>query len=597
MTVRWGSRGQLSSLNGLRLLIVANFVVLLVIAAVAVPTLVDTVQTLDREQAVYDATSAAVSDLMIGALNQETGVRGYALAGLPKFLEPARDGVTQYDHALSELRRTDLGPAFSAQVARTAAAFGAWRSLADQVVGDVRHSNLAGARALAEQTQGKTRFDAFRAAQGALSVTVRDEVRADRRSLHQKVVLSLIVLVAALAFGAIVGVGIMIWWRVWGRRTAAWERRMADRAVLLQAAIDASSDSIFAKNVAGRHILSNTARAAALSGGDSDARLIDRTTEDFLGPELGAVIREHELEVMSTGESRNFEEALPQPDGTHFYAVTKSPLKDSNGRIVGIVGVARDVTEERALLFDRERLYQLEHELAVTLQLSMLGNDTLDDERVDVCTRYLPAVDRLSVGGDWYDLFSLPDDRIGLAVGDAVGHGVESVTAMGRLRSAMAALVGLGLDPAATIEALDRFARQSPHANYATCLYAILDLSAEELSYSSAGQMPPILLAPDRGVRVLDGHQDPPLAVPNEGRHVHTIPFPIGSTIFVYTDGLVERRDEEIDTGLQRLADVLARVAHSPASDVCDLIVDELIGRDEQRDDIAMVAVRFVEEA
>ena len=78
---------------------------------------------------------------------------------------------------------------------------------------------------------------------------------------------------------------------------------------------------------------------------------------------------------------------------------------------------------------------------------------------------------------------------------------------------------------------------------------------------------------------------------------MHTIPFPVGSTILVYTDGLVERRDEEIDAGLQRLADVLQRAGHSPASDVCDLIVDELIRRDEQRDDIAMVAVRFVKEA
>jgi PAS domain S-box-containing protein len=593
--MRWpAAQGRLTTLTGLRLLIAAYFVVLVVITATTVPTLVDTLQTLDREQAVYDTTSTAVSDLLIGALNQETGVRGYALGGQQMFLQPVTLGRTQYDRALARLRRTDLGPTFSRQVEKTAAEFTSWRVLADQIVADVGRGDLHAARALVEQTRGKDRFDEFRAAQSTLAATVHEAVRSNRQSLHQKVELSLIILGAAVAFGGLVGVGILLWWRIWGRRTALWERSMTDQALLLQAAIDASSDSIFAKDATGRHILSNRARAAALTRGDHDAELVGHTVEEFLSPEVAGEIRAHEDEVMRSGTSSNFEETLPQPDGTHVYAVTKSPLRGAGGEVVGIVGVARDVTAERALLFDRERLYQLEHQLAVTLQEALLGNDSVDDDRVDACTRYIPAGNQLSVGGDWYDLFQLTADRVGLVVGDAVGHGVDSVTAMGQLRSALAALVGLGLDPGATLEKLDLFARQHPGGQYATCLYAVLDLAAAELTYSTAGQMPPALLTRDRQVTLLDRHQDPPLAVPNEGRRTHSVHFPVGSTILLYTDGLVERRREDIDAGLRRLVAALHRVADAPVGELCDSLIDELLGTEERRDDVAMVAVRYL---
>ncbi len=585
-------RGRLSTANGLRVLIAAYFAVLLIIAAVTIPTLVDTLNTLNRQEQVYDAASAAASQMLVGALNQETGVRGYVLAGNTSFLQPLKLGESQYDQSLAVLQRIDLGPAFSRKVGSTADALGDWKVLADRVVADVHRGDLAAARTLAKA--GKRQFDSFRREQDSLSMTVRSALKSDRQSLHQKVVLSLSILGAALAFGALVGIGILIWWRIWGRHTTMRERQMADQAILLQSAIDATSEGIFAKDTEGRHILANRARAAALTQGDADAALVGKTVDEFIEPALSHEIRDHEREVMRSGSSHRFEEALPQSDGTHFYAVTRSPLRDANGHVVGIVGVDRDITRERELLLDRERLYQLEHELALTLQFAMLGNDVLDDDRIETCTRYIPAIDRLSVGGDWYDLFQLNEDCIGITVGDAVGHGVESATAMGRLRIALAALVGLGFEPGSTLDGLDRFADQSPESRYATCLYGVIDLSASELSYSSAGQMPPVLIGPDGEVKLLSRVQDPPLAVANQGRRTGTVPFVAGSTILAYTDGLIQRKEEEIDTGLARLVAAVRRLANESVNDLCDGVVDELTPSRRQRDDIAMVAVRFI---
>jgi PAS domain S-box-containing protein len=585
-------KGRLSTANGLRVLIAAYFAVLLIIAAVTIPTLVDTLNTLNRQEEVYDAASAAASEMLVGALNQETGLRGYVLAGNSSFLGPLELGERQYDQSLAVLRRIDLSPVFSREVGSTAEAFGDWKALADRIVADVRRGDLAAARTAAEQ--GKRQFDSFRREQDSLSLTVRSALKADRQSLHQKAVLSLSILGAALAFGALVGIGILIWWRIWGRTTSMRERQMADQAILLQSAIDATSEGIFAKDTEGRHILANRARAAALTQGDADAVLVGKTVDDFVEPTLSHEISDREREVMRSGSLHNFEETLPQPDGTHFYAATRSPLRDANGQVVGIVGVERDITRERELLLDRERLYQLEHELALTLQIAMLGNDVLDDDRIEARTRYIPAIDRLSVGGDWYDLFQLNKDRIGITVGDAVGHGVESATAMGRLRSALAALVGLGFEPGSTLDGLDRFAEQSPGSRYATCLYGVIDLSASELSYSSAGQMPPVLIGSDGEVTLLNRIQDPPLAVRNQGRRTGTVPFAAGSTILAYTDGLVQRREEDIDTGLARLVAAVRRLANESVDDLCDGVVDELTPSRRQRDDIAMVAVRFI---
>jgi PAS domain S-box-containing protein len=575
------------------MLIVGYFVVLAVIAAAILPTLVGTLQALDRQRSTFDVASAGASQLLVGALNQETGMRGYVVTGNPSFLQPYRLGAAQAVGAAGDLHSVSLTSPFNSDVTSTLRALRRWRQLATQALSDVQEHDLSAAQAVSTQAAGKSRFDQFRREQMLLSNVVERDLRSSRQSLHTQVVRSIVVLTAAISVGVLIGLLMWLWWRLFGRRFAQRERELADHAVLLQLAIDASSDGLFAKDLEGRHIVANRARAAALTGGNAESEIIGHTVDDFLEAGAAADIHRNEELVIRSGQERQFQEILPFPDGPHIFSVTKSPLRTTNSHIDGVVGIARDITREVALLADRERLYQLEHHLAETLQRSMLGSDDIADSRLEVCARYIPAAE-LAVGGDWYDSMPIAGGRIALAVGDAVGHGIEAVTAMGQLRSALAALVNVSPDPAAILEALDQFAARLPRARSSTCLLVFIDPAAEQIVYSSAGHMPPIIAHLGRGADILAEHQDPPLAVKRHVPRRNTvIPFPVGSVVLLYSDGLVERRNELIDVGLQRLVERVEGKVHPSMNELCDRVIDRLVSPESQDDDVAVIAARL----
>ena len=558
------------------------------------PTLISTLRTLDRQRSTFDGASAGASQLLVGALNMETGMRGYALTGQGPFLQPFELGTKQYGSALRELHSVNLGPAFKSELATTANRIETWRRSAEMINNDVENHDISAARAMIEGRSPKAQFDVFRRSQTRLASTIRQELEANRNSLHEEVTRTLLLL--GLGVGCGIAIGIVLWlrWQIWGRRAAVREARLANRAILLQSAIDASSESIYAKDREGRHLLSNKARAAALTGGDSDADLIGRTVEEFVEPAVAEDIQRNEQQVICTGAERQFQEVLPFPDGPHVFAITKSPLRDRGGAVTGVVGVARDITEQLELVADRERLYQLQHRLAESLQLSMLGLQDIDDPRMDVSATYIAAADELAVGGDWYDVLSLPNDRFGLIVGDAVGHGVDSVMAMGQLRNALAALALVESDPAATLEALDLFVTGMAHAQWATCLLAIVDPAEERLTYSCAGHMPPLIAIPDAAPEILFDRQDPPLAVrPGAPRRSTSVPFPVGSIVVLYTDGLVERRNEVIDTGMERLVALVDDLREEPTETLCGELIDRLVDPSTQSDDATVLAARL----
>ncbi len=580
--------------NPVRGLLLGYFAVLLGILVATVPTLISTLRTLDRQRSTFDVASAGASQLLVGALNMETGMRGYALTGQHPFLQPFELGTKQYESALRELRSVNLGPTFKSELASTANRIGTWRRSAEVINNDVENHNMGAARAVIERGSLKTRFDAFRRSQSRLSSTVQQELEANRNSLHEEVTRTLLLLGLGVGCGIVIGIVLWLRWQIWGRRAAVREARLADRAILLQSAIDASSESIYAKDREGRHLLSNRARAAALTGGDGDADLIGRTVEEFVEPAVAEDIQRNEQQVIRTGAERQFQEVLPFPDGPHVFAITKSPLRDREGAVTGVVGVARDITEQLELLADRERLYQLQHRLAESLQLSMLGLQDIDDPRMDVCATYIAAADELAVGGDWYDVLSLPNDRFGLIVGDAVGHGVDSVMAMGQLRNALAALALVESDPAATLESLDLFVTGMAHAQWATCLLAIVDPTQERLTYSCAGHMPPLIAIPDAAPEIVFDRQDPPLAVrPGVPRRSTSVPFPVGSIVVLYTDGLVERRNEVIDAGMERLVALVDDLRDEPTETLCGELIDRLVDPSTQSDDATVLAARL----
>jgi serine phosphatase RsbU (regulator of sigma subunit) len=206
-----------------------------------------------------------------------------------------------------------------------------------------------------------------------------------------------------------------------------------------------------------------------------------------------------------------------------------------------------------------------------TLQLSMLPGVTGTTE---VAARYVPAGGSLAVGGDWYDVVRLDDDRLALLVGDCVGHGLHAATVMGQLRSASRALLLEHHGAAATLEALDRFARTIDGAECTTVFCGIVDPRAGTLTYSSAGHPPPLVLGHGE-VSWLGGATGVPLAVPfDSGREEATVTLDPTDTLVLYTDGLVERRDDSIDAGLRALAD--AALALGPRLRI-ELLADVLI--------------------
>jgi PAS domain S-box-containing protein len=571
--------------------------VLVLVLVAVLPALISTIRTLDRLQSRYDPTADATTGLLEGALNQETAIRGYALTEDQDFLDPFTEGSAQIERAQQFFTTASLSEAVRREYEDTIAAYRAWQEYADEVERRVATGDTAGAVDLVRGGVGKERFDAFRAAHEGLQRAVDGEVVAKREDLRETVVRSIVSLIVVVGAGVALVIGLWLWWRLAGRRQAEAERRLADTGVLMQAVIDATTDSIFAKDTEGRHILANRARAAAVSGGDPDTPLLGRTVDEFLDPPLAARIREDERLVIADGIEREIDEVLRQPDGPHVFLTRKSALHDATGNVIGVVGVARDVTEERALRADRERLYQMEHELATTLQRSMLGRGALDDDdRLEICARYQPAAAQLSVGGDWYDVVALPDTTIGLVVGDVVGHGIESATAMGQLRSALSALAFAGEDPATTLEALEAFAFTIPAAHSATCAYAVVDPENQRLTYSSAGHMPPLVLVPGAEAHQLDEVQDLPLAATRTHRRRRntTIEFPVGATLLLYTDGLVERRTEVIDEGLRRLAATASEHRELSVNALCDRVITDLLAGQHQRDDVAIVGARLL---
>ncbi|MGV9245414.1 SpoIIE family protein phosphatase [Streptomyces sp. NPDC003710] len=235
-----------------------------------------------------------------------------------------------------------------------------------------------------------------------------------------------------------------------------------------------------------------------------------------------------------------------------------------------------------------------ERRVAVALQEAMLHSPDLA-RHPDVAVRYLPAAGSLNVCGDWYDAVDLPGSRFTVAVGDVVGHGLMAATVMGRLRSALSAATRTVHGPAQALEVLGLYARSVEGALAATAVQVLVDCHSHLLIYSSAGHPPPVLLHPDGACDLLDQATDPPLGARPEHvpRPQATTVYTPGDTLILYTDGLIERRGEDIDTGLGRLTSTLATCTGFGAEHLADALLARLDVTSGANDDIAMVVVRL----
>ncbi len=244
-----------------------------------------------------------------------------------------------------------------------------------------------------------------------------------------------------------------------------------------------------------------------------------------------------------------------------------------------------------SLAMQHVRQFESARETSLTLQRAMLPPV---QPPPGFAVRYEPAVPPLEIGGDWYDVLPIGDHHIGIVVGDCVGRGLPAAAIMGQLRSSARALLINGAQPALLLEQLDSAASLIPNAYCTTVFLAILDTESGVLQYSNAGHMPAVLAGPEPGkTAVLTDAASVPLAVRrDEPRPQATQVLPPGSTLMLFTDGLVERKHESIDDGIARAADVLVQTMSLPLDAVADALLRELAPAAGYDDDVAMVIYR-----
>ena len=250
----------------------------------------------------------------------------------------------------------------------------------------------------------------------------------------------------------------------------------------------------------------------------------------------------------------------------------------------------RSFAHQAGVALERARAYEVEHEAAMTLQRNLMPEGVARAATVDADGRYLPATRGVHVGGDWYDILDRPDGTVAFAVGDIAGHGLQAAAAMGQVRSAWRALALSTTEPSAILASLERFANGVEGAFFSTILTMLLDPATNELRYATAGHPPALVIEPDGATRFLEGGRSVPLGLPFDlpraQAHERLTP---GSILVLYTDGLVERRDESLDRGLERLAETAARATGESLEDLSESLLD--LVADERHDDVALLVI------
>ncbi|BFV56380.1 hypothetical protein KCMC57_up14840 [Kitasatospora sp. CMC57] len=376
---------------------------------------------------------------------------------------------------------------------------------------------------------------------------------------------------------------------------------------------------------------------------DDFLRLSGRTREQLIGRYLFDVFPDNPNDPTATA-ARNLEASLrrvlasgerdtmalqrydvesttrPGEWEERYWSPVNAPVLDDEGRTVLLVHRVEEITQlirahglpegNRARVLEaelytrarelqevNERLREAharEREVALVLQEAMLPAPR-PLERHHAAVRYRPAVGALNVCGDWYDLVELPGDRVAVAVGDVVGHGLVAAGVMGQLRSALSAASRVATGPAQALEVLGLYARSVEGAESTTAATTFIDSGTRTLTYSSAGHPPPALLHRDGTVEFLDQATDPPLGArpEHQTRPEAVTRFAEGDMLALYTDGLVERRREDIDTGLDRLAHVLATHRSADPDTLADTVLTELLPPGGATDDTALVVIRL----
>ncbi|WP_433796496.1 SpoIIE family protein phosphatase [Actinoplanes sp. CA-252034] len=258
----------------------------------------------------------------------------------------------------------------------------------------------------------------------------------------------------------------------------------------------------------------------------------------------------------------------------------------------GVLTFAETLASLTGQALRRAQIYEREHAAAQQLQQALLPALGKGLAGIEVCADYRPADVAHQVGGDWYDVFAVPGGRIGFAVGDVVGHQLAAAAAMARLQSALRILAQAAPEPARVLDDLDRASALIPDSGTATVGYADYDPSTRLLRYACAGHLPPLLVTGDGAAYLWDG-RSLPLGVGRGVRGQGTLVVPQDAVLVWFTDGLVERPDEQLTVNLQRLADAAGSLRHPDAAALCRHILAHMVGDRDLGDDTVILCVQF----
>ncbi|GAA4533572.1 ATP-binding protein [Mycobacterium paraffinicum] len=298
-------------------------------------------------------------------------------------------------------------------------------------------------------------------------------------------------------------------------------------------------------------------------------------------------------------------------------ACVAHPLRDHTGRVIGVLGLLWSaprrfdaaeldafsrMAELTSSALDRVRVMAREHRIAVDFQEHLLDLDRGSTAAV-VAAVYQPAGEAMRVGGDWYSVTPLDRaGRVGISVGDVVGHGLAAAIVMSRLRAAVAASALTAGEPGAVLGALDRYGASVAGARCATVAYALVETEPETgcatVRYSCAGHPYPLLVFPDHRAVFLTSGRRLPVAVKEHDAQRYpsdataTANLPPGSLILLYTDGLIERAGEPLDDGLGRLKAAAAECVDLPVEAVCTELLSRMAPPAGYRDDVVVLALR-----
>ena len=254
------------------------------------------------------------------------------------------------------------------------------------------------------------------------------------------------------------------------------------------------------------------------------------------------------------------------------------------------VALAEELAIRAAVCIDNARLYRRERDTALTLQRSLLPQEVHRTPGLEIAYRYLPSSVVSEVGGDWFDVVPLSCGRVALVVGDVMGHGIRAAATMGQLRTVARTLITLDLAPDRVLRRLDETALAIGEGQFATCLCAVFDPADRSCTIACAGHLPPVVTDPNGSTRLLELPPGAPLGVGGVPFESVEFVLPEDGVLVLYTDGLVERRNRDLDEGLNLLSQVVTKRRQS-LEESCDAVLEALSASDSE-DDIAVIMAR-----